>query len=259
MAIASENEFPQIILKERSNPVAPASGEQKLFVDQTDHLLKMTNAAGATHSVDTPNWVTISPDTPPVVANAMDDEFDGNSLDAKWTTFYASTPTISVANGLLVIRENASNERLKGVLQNISGSAWKFRTHVYLNGPVSNYNGLGFLLKNSVNGYFEYFGLIYHSSYGYLAPMAGWFSNQSTAVGNSVAANWFLGMSAFLELEYDGTDFILRTSADGFNYEEAIRHAKASWLAGNPTQIGLSTNQYGVRINTSFSWFRRLA
>jgi len=43
---ASDNEFPSLLLKEGSAPASPAAGDQRLFVDSADHLLKLKDSAG---------------------------------------------------------------------------------------------------------------------------------------------------------------------------------------------------------------------
>lgn len=57
MPVASENEFPKIIIKEGSAPTAAASGDQKLFVDNADHLLKLINASGIIDEILPPIWL----------------------------------------------------------------------------------------------------------------------------------------------------------------------------------------------------------
>lgn len=47
----SENEFPKVILKEGTTPPASASGDQVLFIDSSDHLLKSIDAAGVVRKV----------------------------------------------------------------------------------------------------------------------------------------------------------------------------------------------------------------
>lgn len=46
MTIASDNIFPKIIVAEAAAPASPSAGDFKLFVDSSDHLLKMKNSAG---------------------------------------------------------------------------------------------------------------------------------------------------------------------------------------------------------------------
>lgn len=52
MAIGSNNKFPKVILTEQgSTPTNPDSGDQKLFIKTSDHLLYMVNASGTVSAV----------------------------------------------------------------------------------------------------------------------------------------------------------------------------------------------------------------
>lgn len=46
MTAASDNIFPKLILVEGAAPASPAASDFKLYVDSSDHLLKMKNSAG---------------------------------------------------------------------------------------------------------------------------------------------------------------------------------------------------------------------
>lgn len=46
MAKASNNPYPSLLIVEGSTPASPTSGDQRLFVDSTDHLLKLVNSSG---------------------------------------------------------------------------------------------------------------------------------------------------------------------------------------------------------------------
>lgn len=46
MVKASDNAYPSLLVVETAAPVSPASGNQRLFIDPADHLLKTKNSAG---------------------------------------------------------------------------------------------------------------------------------------------------------------------------------------------------------------------
>lgn len=52
MAKASDNPFPSILVVEGSAPTTPASGDQRLFIDDTDHKLKRIDSAGSVTTVE---------------------------------------------------------------------------------------------------------------------------------------------------------------------------------------------------------------
>jgi hypothetical protein len=47
MAIGSDNKFPKVIITEGSAPASPSAGDQKVYIDSSDHHLKLKNSAGA--------------------------------------------------------------------------------------------------------------------------------------------------------------------------------------------------------------------
>jgi hypothetical protein len=47
MAKASDNEFPSLLIKEGSAPSNPASGDQRLYIDSSDHKLKRKSSGGS--------------------------------------------------------------------------------------------------------------------------------------------------------------------------------------------------------------------
>ena len=48
---ASDNPFTSLLVVEGSAPASPSSGDQRLFVDSADHLLKLKNSGGTVTSV----------------------------------------------------------------------------------------------------------------------------------------------------------------------------------------------------------------
>jgi hypothetical protein len=50
-AYVDDNEFPKMLFKEGSAPASPAAGDQALFVDSADHVLKLKNSSGTVSAV----------------------------------------------------------------------------------------------------------------------------------------------------------------------------------------------------------------
>lgn len=63
MAKASDNPFPSLLFVETAAPASPASGDQRLFIDPSDHLLKYKNSAGTITAVGGGGGSTITPAT----------------------------------------------------------------------------------------------------------------------------------------------------------------------------------------------------
>jgi len=74
MTVASDNEFPSLLVKEGTAPASPAAGDQRLFIDSADHALKVKNSGGT---------VTAAGATPPVAP--------GRVVYVKASTNYTTT------------------------------------------------------------------------------------------------------------------------------------------------------------------------
>ena len=74
------------------------------------------------------NWI-YPIDEPPASPDSMDDEFNGSSLDAKWTKWNEQTgQSITVTDGRIYFSTPYTiQKRAYGIYQSISGSSWKFR------------------------------------------------------------------------------------------------------------------------------------
>lgn len=220
-----------------------------------------SSASRADHVHPAEGNTGFDPDKPPASPDAMDDEFPGTTLDAKWTTLGA-TAVWSVANGFANVSQAAANERCKVIEQVIGGttSAWKFRTRAFFEGPLNNYMGCGFWVRDSVSGRAEFFTLMFHSTWGYVAPLILQLSDVNTYVSEVDQNSWFISMQPFLELEYDGTNFYFRTSTTGANFVTVYTRAKASYINATPTRVGIGIHRWGsYPLSVSFPWFRRMA
>lgn len=51
MTKASDNAFPSLLITEGSAPSSPSAGNQRLFIDVADHLVKVKNSSGTVTSV----------------------------------------------------------------------------------------------------------------------------------------------------------------------------------------------------------------
>jgi hypothetical protein len=208
-----------------------------------------------------PAWLLDHPDNVPLVPDAWDDEFEGASLDGAWSIIGTDAPTVTVGRSLVNISCPAVNQRVKGIVKTISPeSAWTLQTHGYLEGAVNNYVGLGFIVVAPTTGYLLFAGATFYGTYGYAAPFFMGLSDPTTYVKETGYNTWSLCRDYYMQLEYDGTDYIMSWSASGKNFLEVGRVAR-TWYPGaaDPVQIGLGIHNYGPAISASFDWLRRVA
>ena len=115
-------------------------------------------------------------------------------------------------------------------------------------------------MKNSADGGYEWLGIVYYSSYGYLSPARFYFSDATTCVDETFMDAWAMIRSAFyLEIENDGTNLYSRISTSGHNFFLMQTIAIADYLGAAPTDIGIFMYREGAALAISCDWFRRMA
>lgn len=206
------------------------------------------------------------PDRSPSSPNAMDDEFEGTTLDAKWT-IYSDEPTnrsVTVDGGQLNLEytSNAANSRrFVSVLQNVPSGTWKFRTKMNIEGTLWTYIGGTVIVRKASSDKSHLFGLMKHGSWG--DGLSAFYSRLTASTMNSEVdlLNYFT-QTLYMEVEYDGTNLIYRVSTTGVKYQTVFTEAVATHLGGAPEQIGLNLHPYNAagyaNPMVSFEWFRRV-
>lgn len=195
-------------------------------------------------------WVDpYNPDAPPTTANAMDDEFNGTTLDSKWTWFNQGTTTYSLGSSRLNLVSGSSNYG-SFIAQPISDSAWTFaaKSTVNIHGAIF---GIGLFLYNSANGHFSQ--LVHYQNWNGFAVF-DWdnYTSYHRTVGNvgSTDATLYGKMSlASGIVSYS-------VSSDGVQY--AVMCTEDLSVLGGFTHVGvgLDNQSYG---SGNIDWFRRLA
>ena len=205
------------------------------------------------------SWVNAHPDNPPTSPDAMDDEFDGASLDAKWTRInYVGGTTEAIAHSRYFLTDAARPIQICGIEQAISGN-FIVRAKFEIESPTSDYNGVGIGMKNSANGRYEWLGIIHYSSYGYLSPTRFYLSDATTYEGEESIDAWAIRSAFYLEIENDGTNLYSRISTSGHNFFLMQTIAIANYLGAAPTDIGIFMFREGAALAISCDWFRRMA
>lgn len=228
-------------------------------------------AAGATGeavvSIDTVSGGSsgggnLSADTHPIFGDALDDEFEGTSLDGKWTQGNWSSTSLAFADGAIKITP-PNDGGLHAIYQNISGSTWKVRAKLHMfDGATGAGDNMGIFVRNSSSGANYTFGP-FGPSGNLLLLSASSFTTLVASVQNSFPSFWTtsdLIDYRYYEIENNGTNLIWRTSKTGVN---------GSFVQFNSTSLATfitTADQVGLAIDTNHSgtglicdWFRRMA
>lgn len=212
-----------------------------------------------------------TPDSHPLVPDAMDDEFEGTTLDAKWTWVNQNGATEAVAQGAVhMVSDLTSSSPIVRGMELISqplasASSWKFRAKIgaWL---TNNFNDFGLVLGESSSGKYLRAGLLYNAG-------ALYNFEQYTAIG-TVGTNYFQAAydgpvtltkvrPVYFELELASGTIHWRISDTGYegSFIEIASVAMTTPFTVRPDSIGLF-----VEAISSVSpailwcdWFRRLA
>lgn len=202
---------------------------------------------------------------PPETPNAMDDEFNGTSLDTdKWKTLAGGTPT-----GWSISQNCLTNTTYNGypntIFQNISDSTWIFRMAVFIPQYFNNINQtLSFTAYRSSNQRSIDFG---HWSNG--SNVRGAYGNRFASDYTSWQGNSYQGgygtdeaqycyHTNYWEFELTATHVIWKWSNSGHtnSYRTIFSEALSTWLGGTPTKVGIWVSAMPVAM---IDWFRRIA
>lgn len=198
-------------------------------------------------------------DLPTAASNQYDDEFNGSSLDAKWTKYgESSNHTITLIGGRLVLEGavGASQRRL-AVMQPVPSGPFTVRTSFAIESLSWNYFGIGLIAKRGTKSIWA--GVMAHSNLGmytgYVQRLDG-----ETFSSEQDLCNW-QAQGGYLELVYDETNLVFAISTTGTKFRKMYTEAISNFLGGSPEEIGIiahCVDETGAGWGglASFDWFR---
>jgi Collagen triple helix repeat (20 copies) len=205
-----------------------------------------------------------TPDSPPAVADPMDDEFEGTTLDPKWSWLNQGTQSVSFIQGAAALASPLQSGGLQmgGIFQSTPVAPWKIRTGmpslVATLGAAYVLSGL-FVQENS-SGHV----LALDKSVGANSGQVDlWNSptSYSAAQSNFTAyPSGMLWLPIYFEIENDGTNLYFRYSMTGregsflLSYTEAVSAFSANTIGIYATNSAGSDPSIGY-----FDWFRRMS
>jgi len=202
----------------------------------------------------------------PAIAGAMDDEFNGTSLNtSRWNWFNQSGATAALGNSLLTLQApaNAGNDT-RGIYQNVPATPWTVVTEIVAMDMASyaNYAQVGFILTDgsarvitcdlSVRSTMPQFGF----DISYWNTGTSW---NSTPTGE-VAVGPTVIFPLYLKLQDDGTNITCSFSRTGTLYFPIGTVSRTAWLHSGPTGVGLLIGSNGANaiVNGTYEYFRQI-
>lgn len=193
-------------------------------------------------------------DYPPAVPNALDDEFYGNALDAKWSWLDQGGATATVGDGVLSLRITETANRIRGIYQATPGGAFTVRAKVLrpqINGSLSHST---LFVGQGAGASDDQHGLAWFNALHF--PLT-WASPSSAAVAwINIQVN-SLYDHVYAEIASNGsTGLTVRGSFDGVTWFPWASQT----IAYTPAIVGLGIgNNTGDLSIHQFGWFRRVA
>lgn len=225
-----------------------------------------------------PAWGSVSAgttvfpiDTAPGSANAMDDEFEAASIDAKWTQFSTTgggTVKTQSGNGVLNIAATAGGgHEIWMFEQTTSATTFKFRAKCDYFSAGAGASGVGIYVRNSTDGKSTSIMHRDDASAGvntrgwYVTDVSGASANGSTNITTIMGLAESSGSTPFwVEIEQDASNLYFRASQNGVNFYTIATRGKTSFITSGVNRVGLLC--YATTTDVpfgNFHWFRRVS
>lgn len=244
----------------------PSQSEPEVIINANNSILRAYIPDDSSDSGGSGGNVT--PDTHPASPNAMDDEFEGTSLNVKWSEVNFTGATANVKNGCLnlITDINASSARAPRLItQPISGSAWKIRAKMSMLIGTANVGGI--VAFESGSGKILAMGLL-------STPEVALFPYPSLTTAPTPFAVVALGSEMrdavtfesdwrYYEIERSGSNLTFRMSKTGIDgtFTDVGTEAIATYFTTAPDSVGVYGESVSATIATQtvVDWFRRVA
>jgi hypothetical protein len=239
----------------------------------TIELVAYQESGGALDTVSGKSFLSVArvfeasitgPDDPPVSPDAMDDEFEGSSLDPKWTWRNQNSGggtaqadfTEAGGTGLLESGSTASSPTVQAIEQSFTGDA-QFRCKLTPTTP-NNFNVVGLFLRDSSNGRSMVVGC-HHNSFGQRIVVIKFGSDTGFSGTMFETANPTYPSPRYFLVEVNGGTLDFKTSTDGINFTSLFSEGVGTFITPDTVMLGVVTFGGANRASIDCEWFRRTA
>lgn len=196
-----------------------------------------------------------TPNDPPVSANAKDDEFNGTSLDAKWTWINQGTATASVGGGSLSLAFPATTTtNLRMIYQAASSTPWTLTARISTHTLFANVVSDGIGVSDSTTGKIIIFGIRYNNGMKLVITK---YNSTTTGVSSPYDAsnNTSIPQQLYLRIADDSTNLKFSYSIDGLNFTQLYSEGRTVFLTPDRIFIG-GENTLNQPVLLGCDWFR---
>ena len=245
---ASDNEYPSLLVKEGTVPANPAAGDQRLYIDSADHVLKRVNSSGTVVAVGASGSSLWSPDDIPASPHASDQEF--NATLSGWSTLGSldTSEANVIPSHVRLVKSSGTGDGFHGIYRACPSTPFTMTTHLRDWDSKLPYKGCGLMLLDA--GPAKIFAFGPASEY---QPGVSWMkANVGGARGsyNSVGST---PRSFYRMIVTSGSDVVLQYSTNGVVWETAYASMDSSLT---PAYFGLFVWPYNQTVEAVFDWIR---
>lgn len=211
---------------------------------------------GATGAAGAAGTGLVYPDLPPVSPNAMDDEFNAGTLDAKWTSrnFSTTTTTFPIASWIALTPPANSGDNMRILTQTAPAAQnYSILAKCSLTGARTNFDLSGIIFDNGTGFYI--LGFEYPSQ----KIKAQRWTNVTTFSAELVTSPDFFNTHAWFKADYNlaTTEFTFWYSSNGIGFQKLLTFTDTLTV----TAVGLyvmESNNTGITVGYC-DYFRRVA
>ena len=232
-------------------PTGGTAGQVLSKIDGTDyntHWVAQSGGASYQNPIDSP------PSTP----HAKDDEFNGTSLDGKWSWVNRGAATASVSNGNLYIDMLSGGDHSRLLVQEAPTGDFVCTAKVSMVAPIESYLRNGIVLYNSANGNRIIFGYRINRSYYGTEPSVGGVKCQNSSWTDDLPVALINNPYIYARVSLASGTLTFDWSTDGEKWINLTSETVSNYL-GAITHIGIGTFRNNGDGKTYFSkvdWFR---
>jgi len=206
-----------------------------------------------------PAWVANHPDTPPASPSSYDDEFDGISLDSKWTWVnQGSASVIFEASNAIMTMPASGSCNLHALVQTAPNTPYRITAKIVHDAVgLTSYNWVGLLLMSSTSGKIKAIGLMRDQDKSTCMALEVLGYNSVSSFGPTTAYVMAATQVIYLQIFNDGSILHFLHSVDGRHYIELYSEAIAAWLV-DPDRMGIAADVMSASVAPELhcDWFR---
>ena len=224
---------------------------QEVKIDTASGKLYVQSGGGGTN-YDNPI------DEPPSTPNAMDDEFDGTTLNSKWSWLDQGSATIDLNGKYLKMNMFSSSDNNRMIIQPIPTVPFEVTAKIRMYIPNFNWATFGITIYNSANNKRGILGIgtVSGNSRAHLIQ----FTSATAWNADTWSINGFGDPSAvhYVKVTFNTTSFSFYLSSDGDEWIFIGTDTYSRWI-GAVTHVGIGyfrNNTDGVNRPGRCDWFR---